>query len=130
MQPERPSCTAASSAVQVQALPHHLIAHLISSLHSAPKPTRYCVCSQHTAGRSVHCSPLRRPAANPALTPVQYYFETIFPRIPKPVADDLAAKLADAGLPAKAIGNGAQGGPDRRGIEEANRRPASVKVWP
>ncbi len=58
----------------------------------------------------------------------QYYFETIFPRIPKPVADDLAAKLTEAGLPGKAIGNGGQGGGDRRGIEEAGRRPASVKV--
>ena len=59
---------------------------------------------------------------------VQYYFETIFPRIPKPVQDDLAVKLAGCGLPVKAIGNAGQGGGDRRGVDEPNRRPASVKV--
>ena len=59
---------------------------------------------------------------------VQYYFETLFPRIPKPVQDDLAAKLTAMGLPVKAIGNAGQGGGDRRGVDEPNRRPASVKV--
>lgn len=59
---------------------------------------------------------------------VQYYFETIFPRIPKPVHDDLVSKLTAMGLPSRAVGNAGQGGPDRRGIEEANRRPASVKA--
>lgn len=59
---------------------------------------------------------------------VQYYFETLFPRVPKPVQDDMVAKLAARGLPTKAIGNAGQGGADRRGVDEPNRRPASVKV--
>ena len=58
----------------------------------------------------------------------QYYFETIFPRIPKPVHDDFVSKLTALGLPSRAVGNAGQGGTDRRGIEEANRRPASVKA--
>ncbi|KAL0035088.1 hypothetical protein WJX79_010871 [Trebouxia sp. C0005] len=58
----------------------------------------------------------------------QYYFETIFPRIPKPVNDEWVGKLRGMGLPAKAVGNGGQGGPDRRGLDEPNRRPASVKA--
>lgn len=58
----------------------------------------------------------------------QYYFETIFPRIPKPVGNDVSSKLEAVGLPSKAVGNAGQGGGDRRGIEEGNRRPASVKV--
>ena len=58
----------------------------------------------------------------------QYYFETIFPRIPKPVQDDFVSKLTAMGLPSRAVGNAGQGGTDRRGIEEANRRPASVKA--
>ena len=58
----------------------------------------------------------------------QYYFETIFPRIPKPVQDDFVSKLTSMGLPSRAVGNAGQGGADRRGIEEANRRPASVKA--
>ncbi|KAK9819895.1 hypothetical protein WJX72_003744 [[Myrmecia] bisecta] len=58
----------------------------------------------------------------------QYYFETIFPRIPKPVGDDFVRKLQGMGLPTKAVGNGGQGGGDRRGVDEPNRRPASVKA--
>ncbi len=58
----------------------------------------------------------------------QYYFETLFPRVPKPVQDDMVTKLAARGLPTKAIGNAGQGGADRRGVDEPNRRPASVKV--
>ncbi|KAL3156476.1 hypothetical protein ABBQ38_000781 [Trebouxia sp. C0009 RCD-2024] len=58
----------------------------------------------------------------------QYYFETIFPRIPKPVNDEWMGSLRSMGLPAKAMGNGGQGGPDRRGLDEPNRRPASVKA--
>ena len=61
-------------------------------------------------------------------TAMQYYFETIFPRIPKPVNDEWVGKLRGMGLPAKAVGNGGQGGPDRRGLDEPNRRPASVKA--
>ena len=67
----------------------------------------------------------------PVLTPpctAQYYFETIFPRVPKPQQDDFVSKLTSMGLPSRAVGNGGQGGTDRRGIEEANRRPASVKA--
>ena len=59
---------------------------------------------------------------------VQYYFETIFPRVPKPQQDDFVSKLTSMGLPSRAVGNGGQGGGDRRGIEEPNRRPASVKA--
>lgn len=59
---------------------------------------------------------------------MQYYFETIFPRIPKPVNDEWIGNLRGMGLPAKAVGNGGQGGPDRRGLDEPNRRPASVKA--
>lgn len=62
------------------------------------------------------------------LVQVQYYFETIFPRIPKPVNDEWMGSLRSMGLPAKAAGNGGQGGPDRRGLDEPNRRPASVKA--
>ena len=59
---------------------------------------------------------------------MQYYFETIFPRIPKPVHDDWLGSLRGMGLPTKAVGNGGQGGADRRGLDEPNRRPASVKA--
>ena len=58
----------------------------------------------------------------------QHYFETIFPRIPKKVADDIAAELRARGLPATAKGNGGTGGGDRRGGDDGNRRPASVKA--
>ena len=40
----------------------------------------------------------------------------------------MAVKLTALGLPVKPLGNAGQGGPDRRGVEEPNRRPASVKV--
>ena len=59
---------------------------------------------------------------------LQYYFETIFPRIPKPVQDSMVAQLQAAQLPCKAVGNAGQGGADRRGLDEPNRRPASVKA--
>lgn len=58
----------------------------------------------------------------------QYYFETIFPRVPKPVNDEWVGNLRGMGLPAKALGNGGQGGADRRGLDEPNKRPASVKA--
>ncbi|KAF8067307.1 SRL1 [Scenedesmus sp. PABB004] len=58
----------------------------------------------------------------------QYYFETIFPRIPKRVEDEIQAGLRARGLPTKGAGNGGAGGPDRRGGEAANARPASVKA--
>ena len=62
------------------------------------------------------------------LPSMQFYFETIFPRIPKPVHDDFVSKLIAMGLPSRAVRNGGQGGVDRRGVEEGNRRPASVKA--
>lgn len=58
----------------------------------------------------------------------QHYFETIFPRIPKKVQDDIIAALRDAGLPCQGVGNGGQGGPDRRGGDDGRARPASVKA--
>jgi hypothetical protein len=58
----------------------------------------------------------------------QYYFETIFPRIPKKVEDDIQAGLRSRGLPTKGRGNGGCGGADRRGGDDGNRRPASVKA--
>ncbi len=66
--------------------------------------------------------------AAPTVPGLQYYFETIFPRIPKPVGDDLSSRLAAVGLPSKTVGNAGQGGADRRGVEDGSRRPASVKV--
>ncbi|KAL6781571.1 hypothetical protein ACKKBF_B08550 [Auxenochlorella protothecoides x Auxenochlorella symbiontica] len=57
----------------------------------------------------------------------QYYFETIFPRIPTKVTDEVLAGLKARGLPCKALGNAGQGGEDRRGIAESAARPASVK---
>lgn len=60
---------------------------------------------------------------------LQYYFETIFPRIPKPVEDAIKRELESRGLPASAKGNAGTGGSDRRGNDtEGNRRPASVKA--
>jgi pre-mRNA-splicing factor 38B len=59
---------------------------------------------------------------------LQYYYETIFPRIPKKVEDDIQAELHRRGLPTKGKGNGGCGGPDRRGGDDGNRRPASVKA--
>lgn len=58
----------------------------------------------------------------------QNYFETIFTRLPKKIVDDVAAYLTEQGLPCEALGNGGQGGPDRRGGDDGRARPASVKV--
>jgi len=58
----------------------------------------------------------------------QYYFETIFPRIPKKVMDDMAEELKQRNLPTTGKGNAGQGGADRRGADDGNRRPASVKA--
>jgi hypothetical protein len=60
----------------------------------------------------------------------QNYFETIFTRIPKKVGDDIVAVLKEQGQPHVAVGNGGQGGPDRRGADDGRARPASVKVSP
>ncbi|PNH05807.1 Pre-mRNA-splicing factor 38B [Tetrabaena socialis] len=58
-----------------------------------------------------------------------YYFETIFPRIPKPVQDVINDDLKSRGLPTTAKGNAGAGGTDRRGMDDTgNRRPASVKA--
>ncbi|KAL4418785.1 hypothetical protein ABPG77_005499, partial [Micractinium sp. CCAP 211/92] len=54
----------------------------------------------------------------------QFYFETIFPRVPKTVTDEIVGHLKELGLPTAAKGNGGQGGVDRRGVAEPNQRPA------
>lgn len=41
---------------------------------------------------------------------MQYYFETIFPRIPKTVQDEIIAELKGMGLPTTPKGNAGQGG--------------------
>ena len=53
-----------------------------------------------------------------------FYFETIFPRIPKPVADDFEGRLRALGLATRAVGNAGLGGPSRRG---GAAQPSSVK---
>eukprot|EP00803_Ostreobium_quekettii_P010625 evm.model.scf_3618.1 EVM.evm.TU.scf_3618.1 scf_3618:3127-5458(-) len=58
----------------------------------------------------------------------QYYFETIFPRVPKKVMDSCIEKLRGRNLRTEPKGNGGAGGADRRGVDEPNRRPASVKA--
>jgi pre-mRNA-splicing factor 38B len=58
----------------------------------------------------------------------QYYFETLFPRIPKTVSDEIQADLRSMNLPTSALGNAGQGGPDRRGADDGRGRPASVKA--
>jgi pre-mRNA-splicing factor 38B len=68
------------------------------------------------------------PLSRPSLAP-QYYFETILPRIPKPVQDHITEELKQRSLPTAAKMNGGQGGADRRGVDDAgNKRPASVKA--
>jgi pre-mRNA-splicing factor 38B len=57
-----------------------------------------------------------------------FYFETLFPRMPKPVADEIEGKLRERGLPTRAAGNGGAGGPDRRGGGPGDGRPQSVKM--
>lgn len=53
-----------------------------------------------------------------------FYFETIFPRIPRLVADEIEAKLRARGLSPRALGNGGLGGPSRRG---GAAQPSSAK---
>ena len=53
------------------------------------------------------------PAAAPPLPlppAAQYYFETIFPRIPKKVSDEVTEELRKRGLPTAAKGNAGQVG--------------------
>ena len=64
----------------------------------------------------------------PFLLPCSIILRPSFPRIPKPVQDSMVAQLQAAQLPCKAVGNAGQGGADRRGLDEPNRRPASVKA--
>ena len=64
----------------------------------------------------------------PPTPPAQYYFETIFPRIPKTVGDEIRGQLRGWGQPTEARGNAGQGGGDRRGVDDGSRRPASVKA--
>jgi pre-mRNA-splicing factor 38B len=56
------------------------------------------------------------------------YFETLLPRFPEPIKRSWLGKFAEMGIPTKSLGNGGQGGFDRRGIDEPNKRPASVKA--
>jgi pre-mRNA-splicing factor 38B len=56
------------------------------------------------------------------------YFETLLPRFPEPLIRDWTKKLININLPFKSLGNGGQGGVDRRGMEEPSKRPASVKA--
>ena len=58
----------------------------------------------------------------------QNYFETIFTRLPKKIVDDVVAYLKEQELPYEPLGNGGQGGPDRRGGDDGRARPASVKA--
>ena len=58
---------------------------------------------------------------------MQYYFETIFPRVPKLVSDEIKSQLHRLKLPTEPVGNGGQGGRNRRG-GSSNARPASVKA--
>ena len=55
------------------------------------------------------------------------YYETLLPRVPKPVTDGWVAKLAARGLPTRAVGNGGLGGRARRGGDGGGgARPQSV----
>eukprot|EP00898_Chlorokybus_atmophyticus_P001174 jgi/Chlat1/2057/Chrsp17S02528 len=58
----------------------------------------------------------------------QYYFETLFPRIPVLVVREITTTLESLGLPTKALGGGGTGAASRRGTEEPIRRPPSVKA--
>eukprot|EP00958_Prasinococcus_capsulatus_P015881 scaffold1722_cov380-Prasinococcus_capsulatus_cf.AAC.13 len=60
---------------------------------------------------------------------LQYYFETLFPRIPVLVERELKSRFEKKGLSIKALGNGGVGGGNSRAIDmnQQNRRPPSVK---
>ncbi|KAL2240998.1 UNVERIFIED_CONTAM: Pre-mRNA splicing factor SR-like 1 [Sesamum indicum] len=55
----------------------------------------------------------------------QYYFDTLFPRIPVPVMRTIVANLENMKLPTKHCG---VTGESTRGSEETSRRPPSVKA--
>ncbi|GBG76498.1 hypothetical protein CBR_g22246 [Chara braunii] len=59
----------------------------------------------------------------------QYYFDTLFPRIPVPVMRQIILNLERASLPTKALGSGGTGtGGNRYVSDEPARRPPSVKA--
>eukprot|EP00244_Chara_vulgaris_P000919 TRINITY_DN11513_c0_g1_i1.p1 TRINITY_DN11513_c0_g1~~TRINITY_DN11513_c0_g1_i1.p1 ORF type:complete len:488 (+),score=76.43 TRINITY_DN11513_c0_g1_i1:369-1832(+) len=59
----------------------------------------------------------------------QYYFDTLFPRIPVPVMRQIVLNLERASLPTKALGSGGTGtGGNRYVSDEPARRPPSVKA--
>lgn len=58
----------------------------------------------------------------------QNYFETLLPRFPEPLRRMWIGELKKMAIPTKSLGNGGQGGTDRRGMDEPNKRPASVKA--
>lgn len=97
-----------------------MCALLSSNRHLTLDPVLACSCCPAPA------LPLPLPAV--ASAALQYYFETIFPRIPKKVEDDIQVELRRRNLPTKGKGNGGCGGADRRGGDDGNRRPASVKA--
>jgi pre-mRNA-splicing factor 38B len=90
-----------------------------------------CPCLLVSCNCALCCLPLACSSSAPSVllcNEQQYYYETIFPRIPKKVEDDIQAGLRSRGLPTKGRGNGGCGGADRRGGDDGNRRPASVKA--
>eukprot|EP00850_Spirogloea_muscicola_P022426 SM000294S10818 [mRNA] locus=s294:4634:6609:+ [translate_table: standard] len=56
----------------------------------------------------------------------QYYFDTLFPRIPVPVLRQVTASLEAQGLPTQP--SGLAGSANRAGAEDGARRPPSVKA--
>ena len=57
----------------------------------------------------------------------QYYFETLFPRIPEVTRRDLVRAIRERGFAAEPVGLGGLGGPSRRG-DDGRARPQSVKA--
>ncbi|KAG6511692.1 hypothetical protein ZIOFF_029769 [Zingiber officinale] len=57
---------------------------------------------------------------------MQYYFDTLFPRIPVPVVRQIVANLEKLKLPAKHAG--VTGESSRQGSDDVARRPPSVKA--
>ena len=57
----------------------------------------------------------------------QYYFETIFPRIPEVTRRELVRAIRERGYAAEPVGLGGVSGPSRRG-DDGRARPQSVKA--
>lgn len=55
----------------------------------------------------------------------QYYFDTLFPRIPEVARREIVARLEDMGLPTKSGGATGAGAPKG---DSGNKRPPSVKA--